>query len=501
MSDSKQVSFGFDGPIQSNGYESGVISSGATPSSTFDWKHRFTKSLRYSPGSIKASVFTLLTATIGSGVLALPYGMRQSGLVPTLILIVGGALAAYFAVWQIITASMESGRGGQPRAKSYQELAVRSSGPRLEKFTKWTLIVNLFMTTVAYMVVIGTLVPAAVQAMVGHDILDEWYMQRWFILLVHTCCIEVPLGLQDGIGALRYAMIVALFWSTYLATVTVYEYTNICGTGDGAGPCLRETLRDESVVWGPLKFQGFVTTVPIIVFSYTCHPAVLPVYLQLMRPSSDRMFTVTKATFILCVVIYALIATFGYLTFRNQVLGDFLLNNYRHHKHILAAGFGLVASVSCSIPIFIHTAKFNFMQSRKSKKRRARSDPVADSDDGYEALEEDSDDDDDAEPLATDATFCERMNHPRCFTKWMPLMWLGLSYAIASSISDLAAVIGIMGSTTLPVISYLLPCLFMWGTTEREEYWTQKIVASFITVFIGFFCIVNLGYQIYGFTQ
>lgn len=58
-----------------------------------------------------------------------------------------------------------------------------------------------------------------------------------------------------------------------------------------------------------------VYAVPILTFSFVCHPAILPIYEELKGRSRRRMMNVSKISFFAMFLMYLLAALFGYLTF------------------------------------------------------------------------------------------------------------------------------------------------------------------------------------------
>uniref|UniRef100_A0A7S3Z3R7 Amino acid transporter transmembrane domain-containing protein n=1 Tax=Lotharella globosa TaxID=91324 RepID=A0A7S3Z3R7_9EUKA len=84
---------------------------------------------------------------------------------------------------------------------------------------------------------------------------------------------------------------------------------------------------------------------------------------------------------------------------------------------------------------------------------------------------------------------------------WVTLLWLGLAYGIACTVDNIAIVIGILGSTTIPVIGYVLPLTFLLRMTNRDQYMLQKAAAVFFTVVICIMCLTNLGYSIKGYAS
>ena len=66
---------------------------------------------------MRGSIFALCAVAIGSGVLSLPYVLKQNGWLLGIILILIGAFTGYVSMWMIIKRSIEY------NCKNFSELA------------------------------------------------------------------------------------------------------------------------------------------------------------------------------------------------------------------------------------------------------------------------------------------------------------------------------------------------------------------------------------------
>jgi len=65
---------------------------------------------QFKAGSIKGSVFTLFSATIGAGILGLPFAIESSGVILGISLILLSAFLNYFTAKLLVLASNKSGK-------------------------------------------------------------------------------------------------------------------------------------------------------------------------------------------------------------------------------------------------------------------------------------------------------------------------------------------------------------------------------------------------------
>ena len=69
-------------------------------------------------------MFTLSTAIVGAGILAVPYAIQQAGYVLGILLFAFGGLAAYFSLTLLVISSEFT------QGTSYRDLALAASGKR-----------------------------------------------------------------------------------------------------------------------------------------------------------------------------------------------------------------------------------------------------------------------------------------------------------------------------------------------------------------------------------
>ena len=112
---------------------------------------------RVQPGSVKGSMFTLTTAIMGAGIVAVPYIIQQAGLVFGILLFLSGGLCTIFSLHILVLCS------GFTQGTSYQDLALAASGHHLARITQFFVCLNLFGTSVGYLVGGAQLVPVVIQ--------------------------------------------------------------------------------------------------------------------------------------------------------------------------------------------------------------------------------------------------------------------------------------------------------------------------------------------------
>ena len=174
---------------------------------------------RFSAGSIKGSISTLVVAIVGAGTLSVPLAFQQAGLILGVILFILGACSTFFFLRLLILSSELSG------VKSYSGIARKLYGPCTEAFTHCCLLLNLYGTSISYVVASGSMLSPVVLLLFGrqNDQHIPYYLSSKCIMIVVTLLIIIPASLYRTMGALRYSSLIAVIGSIYLAVVVMVQ--------------------------------------------------------------------------------------------------------------------------------------------------------------------------------------------------------------------------------------------------------------------------------------
>lgn len=112
---------------------------------------------KFYPGSLKGSTCTLLAATVGAGILTLPYAVNLAGYIMGIINFFLGMLVSYYSGLILVKSA------DKVNVNTYEGLGHALYGPRMGKFAEINMMVNNYGTTVAYLVLIKGLIPHALR--------------------------------------------------------------------------------------------------------------------------------------------------------------------------------------------------------------------------------------------------------------------------------------------------------------------------------------------------
>ncbi|KAM9014517.1 solute carrier family 38 member 6 isoform 4-T4 [Ara ararauna] len=272
------------------------------------------------------SVFNLMNAVIGSGILGLSYAMANTGIVGFSILLLIVAGLASYSVFLLLSMCTQTAMS-------------------------------------SYLLIVKSELPGAVAGFLSEDESGSWYLDGRLLLLITSICIVFPLALLPKIGFLGYTSSLSFFCTVYFALVIMIKKWSI--------PCplplssAGETLQVSNST-GDCKAKLFhlskesAYAIPTMAFSFLCHTSVLPIYCELQSPSKSRMQNVTVTGIGLSFLIYLMSALFGYLTFYDKVDSELLQGYSRYLPHdtiIMTVKVAILFAVLLTVPLIHFPAR------------------------------------------------------------------------------------------------------------------------------------------------
>ncbi|XP_053458536.1 probable sodium-coupled neutral amino acid transporter 6 isoform X2 [Nycticebus coucang] len=286
------------------------------------------------------SVFNLMNAIMGSGILGLAYVMANTGILGFSFLLLIVALLASYSVHLLLSMCI------QTAVTSYEDLGLFAFGLPGKVVVAGIIIIQN----------IGEL-PAAISEFLPGDYTGSWYLDGQTLLVVICVGVVFPLALLPKIGFLGYTSSLSFFFMVFFALVIIIKKWSI--------PCplasnhLQECFQIPNATddCKPELFhfsKESAYAVPTMAFSFLCHTSVLPIYCELQSPSKKRMQNVTNTAIALSFLIYFISALFGYLTFYDKVESELLQGYSKYSPHdvvVVTVQLCILLSVLLTVPL------------------------------------------------------------------------------------------------------------------------------------------------------
>uniref|UniRef100_A0A674JXD2 Solute carrier family 38 member 6 n=1 Tax=Terrapene triunguis TaxID=2587831 RepID=A0A674JXD2_9SAUR len=263
------------------------------------------------------SVFNLMNAIMGSGILGLSYAMANTGIIGFSILLLIVASLASYSVFLLLSMCI------QTAVTSYEDLGLFAFGSPGKVIVGSTIIIQNIGAMSSYLLIVKSELPGAIAGFISGNDSGSWYLDGRVLLLITSVCIVFPLALLPKIGFLGYTSSLSFFFMVYFALVSAYA-------------------------------------IPTMAFSFLCHTSVLPIYCELQSPSKSRMQNVTNTGIGLSFLLYFVSALFGYLTFYDKVDSELLQGYSRYLPHdivIMTVKLGMLFAVILTVPLIHFPAR------------------------------------------------------------------------------------------------------------------------------------------------
>ncbi|ERE74123.1 putative sodium-coupled neutral amino acid transporter 6-like protein [Cricetulus griseus] len=301
-----------------------------------------------SPGvSFGLSVFNVMNAIMGSGILGLAYVMANTGILGFSFLLLLVALLASYSVHLLLSMCI------QTAVTSYEDLGLFAFGLPGKVVVAGTIIIQNIGAMSSYLLIIKTELPAAISEFLPGD--------HSGILI--TCPINCFLFYWYFTGFLGYTSSLSFFFMVFFALVVVIKKWSIpCPVTlkciDGVFQISNATDDCKPKLFHFSKES--IYALPTMAFSFLCHTSILPIYCELQSPSKKRMQNVTNTAIALSFLLYFVSALFGYLTFYDKVESELLQGYSKYLPHdvvVMAVKLCILFAVLLTVPLIHFPAR------------------------------------------------------------------------------------------------------------------------------------------------
>ncbi|XP_048708744.1 solute carrier family 38 member 6 isoform X1 [Caretta caretta] len=226
------------------------------------------------------SVFNLMNAIMGSGILGLSYAMANTGIIGFSILLLIVASLASYSVFLLLSMCI------QTAVTSYEDLGLFAFGSPGKVIVGSTIIIQNIGAMSSYLLIVKSELPGAIAGFISGNDSGSWYLDGRVLLLITSVCIVFPLALLPKIGFLGYTSSLSFFFMVYFALVVVIKKWSIpCPlTLNSSIEILQISYSTEDCKAKLFHFsKESAYAIPTMAFSFLCHTSVLPIYCELRR--------------------------------------------------------------------------------------------------------------------------------------------------------------------------------------------------------------------------
>ncbi|NXI00336.1 S38A2 protein, partial [Pachycephala philippinensis] len=330
---------------------------------------------QYHPGttSFGMSVFNLSNAIVGSGILGLSFAMANTGIALFVILLLFVSIFSLYSVHLLLKTANEGG------SLLYEQLGMKAFGMAGKLAASGSITMQNIGAMSSYLFIVKYELPLVIKTFMNiEETTGEWYLNGDYLVLLVSVILILPLSLLKNLGYLGYTSGFSLLCMVFFLIVVIWKMFQIPCPMDSVimnvtlinatvAPLVDENITSDDMC-KPKYFifnSQTVYAVPILTFSFVCHPAILPIYEELKSRSRKRMMNVSYVSFFAMFLMYLLAALFGYLTFYGKVEPE-LLHTYSAYLGadvlLLIVRLAVLMAVTLTVPVVIFPIRSSITQ-------------------------------------------------------------------------------------------------------------------------------------------
>ncbi|KAJ1741362.1 hypothetical protein LPJ78_002423 [Coemansia sp. RSA 989] len=296
--------------------------------------------------------FNLVNTMIGSGILALPYALKEAGFYFGIFTMVLSSLLIYVALNVLVYGGR---RAGMYRFESVSEAAMGRTGHHLLTFA---LAVNSIGSCISYLIIIGDTTSSVAQHVFGPSI----YTSRQATILYTAIGFTLPLLFFRTLEPLVKPSVLSTLCLPFIVVIVALR-----------GPTYHTT---PEPVPKPVLGPSALPAIGVIAFAYSCTQTSYQSYQTLRHKTLSGWRTASAFASSLAVVIYLAFSIISYQSFGLDTQPN-LLNNFDNSDQLANVARVLLAfSLTLTYPMQFYPIRDLFGEalglSAQSTSREAR---------------------------------------------------------------------------------------------------------------------------------
>ncbi|XP_063823650.1 proton-coupled amino acid transporter-like protein CG1139 [Ostrinia nubilalis] len=269
------------------------------------------------PTSTSGAFFHLLKSSLGSGLLAMPYAFKNTGLIPGAIGTIIVAVIATHCVHILVSTSRDVCRVCRSPFLSYTDTCekVFKYGPvRLRRYS--THVMHFADFAMAGVCLGGTSVYVLFIASSLQNIFDHFFPEHKFSIIAYCGMLLIPLILITQIRYLKFLVPFSMVANLcLLVTFGITCYYTFTGIPEKSNAELATNIT---------KWPLFISTA---IFAMEGINVVMPVENEMKKPADFLGCPgVLNVTMVFVAALYGTVGIFGYIKYGDEVLGSITLN-------------------------------------------------------------------------------------------------------------------------------------------------------------------------------
>lgn len=203
------------------------------------------------------------------------------------------------------------------RASSFNLLS-KLTYPRAALIFDLAIAIKCFGVAVSYLVLIGELMPAAMDDL--YDVAETHLLRSRRFWISAFMAVIVPTSFLRRLDVLKYTSFLALTAILYIFVLAVYYFF------EDVDPATGMLRRAEDTRLARVPDMEFVEYLSVFVFAFTCHQNIFSVYNEMRRNTMQRMNGVIGSSIGTATAIYIVVGSAGYAMYGGTAKSNVIMN-------------------------------------------------------------------------------------------------------------------------------------------------------------------------------
>jgi amino acid permease len=451
-------------------------------------------------GHFLGAVANLCSATLGAGILGLPFALYQAGLIFGSLLLLLSGWATATSINLLVQACEKY------QLSTYEQVVEKGLGRKARQVVEISILLFSGGTAVAYVIAVGDIMERVEDLSSAHKRVAMVLV--WGMAMLPLSCLKKMKSLQCastvGIASIGILLVAA--------TVHLLHPTD----DDGSGLLSIQSLEP---FFGPADggWLSVLRACPIVFFAFSCQVNVCQIYDELPTPRGEErlrsMGWVTWSAVGLCGLLYSSVSLVTLMDFGNDVtpniLSCYTLSSKESLLHV--AFLAMALAVVMAFPLNIFPARVSLIQMWASSKPSAEQVLLSDNDEGVrqplltnkdsnggynsgEEMERGCPEDHLLQPvpsqestLSDDTNVAADQQEDEDFDLgqhiFVTLTVAGFALGLALVIPNISVVFGLLGGTTSSLLGFVVPGLLgLEMDRSNTSAWILVVAGTLIGV-------------------
>ncbi|XP_043473284.1 putative sodium-coupled neutral amino acid transporter 7 [Leptopilina heterotoma] len=301
---------------------------------------------RNGTGSL-GTIFLIVNATLGAGLLNFPEAFDKSGGIATAIIV-----QLFFLIFITSALVVLANCSDITETCTMQNTFAGLCGSKSLILCGVCVAIYSFGCCLTFLIIIGDQFDRVFATFYGLDYCHNWYLSRPFITSITAIVFILPLSFFKRMDVLSYASSIGCLTIIYVVWMVIYEsFVN------------NDKLPKKTIHIWPENLTQPLQIVPIICFAYQSHMTAIPTYACMKDRQLSKFTWCAIISMIICFIAYSIVGTFGYMTFGAGNVPSDILQGYTDKSVTLTLAIIAVAVKNfTTYPIVLYCGRDALME-------------------------------------------------------------------------------------------------------------------------------------------